>query len=1035
MLAHACKVSTGAPLDVQPWSGSRGAPVQVLGRRQVWGPEAAIPPGAHGGHGLPAGPPSAVRAMSHSPPEHCSSSYGAAARRTAEAPAQVPGEPGGRRGLVLSEPGSPALPGPRLCSAGPARPIRTSSYSARPLWRGLLPPVVLPAPPPESPLPAPSRRCPELTPAPSGRSPRPGVSEKPPEAAVFARRRSSGRHTGAFVLQPGPRTPPPAGGPGVGGTRRRPRAPPQVVAREPPSPPAGASTSPRGRARLTPAAQRVGGRDLSRQSRAGRLEARAWPLTQNPSPKPGSRPPSAAPRTPLLQGSPLPAGPSHAAAGELTDSGVKLRGTMFTQGCNWPHYGSRLFEMRGPPGSALDGLGGGRAVTATRGKDAAFLRVSCRRGSVRLLVLGDREPSGRAARPPSSSGLGTPVRRLQDGPRDTCPGQPHARRPPRERLRKAPHVSEPEEPSAVSTRAGAGLGLGIPLQEDPAHPSPEPGTPGRAAASQLFQGACPLDRAAHVRPRGAGGHGGGRPVWLWASGALGGFRVLLFPPALASGALHTEVGSERTEDLNETGIRQHPEGTQAAASVASAAAALGRRVSDGKGRGGTRERWGLTGITSVLTAEEPVNRTKTTCGVGGDACERLPRQGLVSEIHEELPKLNTRETNNPSRDGRKTWRVGAAAACPPALGNDKLSAGAVHGHLCGQPMSTSTWDGVVPPSWSGKPRRPARADPPRRGSPVLTRVPRGVPDSPQFLRGRPRACGGRATRWGRPGHTGLKANLLRLRENAPRLLPPPRGAEQPQQAQNELRGQSKALWVDASRPDSAGGHSGAGGHGGEDLGPVQRRPFLSAASCHNQGIRTSLSAVLRSTTGSSDARWASCSCPAGGHRGPRGQEGASALRISPSSGVCRDVGLQVPDPPAPQSFSLVNQNPREPAWESRSSPQGSEEATIREQAFLGELEAGAKALGQDPLLSWADFHVQGLFPTGVTGTAPSPLPAVPCAHLPPPKLVWAAVSQEECGEVPAGAVRTRGVSNQEGALQPCCPPPPEAQPRTPLLAP
>lgn len=55
-------------------------------------------------------------------------------------------------------------------------------------------------------------------------------------------------------------------------------------------------------------------------------------LTQNPSPKPGSRPPSAAPRTPLLQGSPLPAGPSHAAAGELTDSGVKLRGTMFTQG-------------------------------------------------------------------------------------------------------------------------------------------------------------------------------------------------------------------------------------------------------------------------------------------------------------------------------------------------------------------------------------------------------------------------------------------------------------------------------------------------------------------------------------------------------------------------------------------------------------------------------------------------------------------------------------------------------------------------------
>ena len=77
MLAHACKVSTGAPLDVQPWSGSRGAPVQVLGRRQVWGPEAAIPPGAHGGHGLPAGPPSAVRAMSHSPPEHCSSSYGA----------------------------------------------------------------------------------------------------------------------------------------------------------------------------------------------------------------------------------------------------------------------------------------------------------------------------------------------------------------------------------------------------------------------------------------------------------------------------------------------------------------------------------------------------------------------------------------------------------------------------------------------------------------------------------------------------------------------------------------------------------------------------------------------------------------------------------------------------------------------------------------------------------------------------------------------------------------------------------------------
>ena len=157
--------------------------------------------------------------------------------------------------------------------------------------------------------------------------------------------------------------------------------------------------------------------------------------------------------------------------------------------------------------------------------------------------------------------------------------------------------------------------------------------------------------------------------------------------------------------------------------------------------------------------------------------------------------------------------------------------------------------------------------------------------------------------------------------------PPPRGhlcgwASPPSltwdsTAQNELRGQSKALWVDASRPDSAGGHSGAGGHGGEDLGPVQRRPFLSAASCHNQGIRTSLSAVLRSTTGSSDARWASRSCPAGGHRGPRGQEGASALRISPSSGVCRDVGLQVPDPPAPQSFSLVNQNPREPAWESR----------------------------------------------------------------------------------------------------------------------
>ena len=88
--------------------------------------------------------------------------------------------------------------------------------------------------------------------------------------------------------------------------------------------------------------------------------------------------------------------------------------------------------------------------------------------------------------------------------------------------------------------------------------------------------------------------------------------------------------------------------------MASAAAALGRRVSDGKGRRGTRERWGLTGITSVLTAEEPVNRTKTTCGVGGDACERLPREGLVSEIHEELPKLNTRETNNPSRDGRKT---------------------------------------------------------------------------------------------------------------------------------------------------------------------------------------------------------------------------------------------------------------------------------------------------------------------------------------------------------------------------------------------
>lgn len=94
-------------------------------------------------------------------------------------------------------------------------------------------------------------------------------------------------------------------------------------------------------------------------------------------------------------------------------------------------------QGRGAPASP------GGSLTATAG---TLLRPL--RGPVGCLTSGRR--GLRPPRPPSSSGLGTPVRRLQDGPRDTCPGQPHARRPPRERLRKAPHVSEPEEPSVSS---------------------------------------------------------------------------------------------------------------------------------------------------------------------------------------------------------------------------------------------------------------------------------------------------------------------------------------------------------------------------------------------------------------------------------------------------------------------------------------------------------------------------------------------------------------------------------------------------------
>ena len=83
---------------------------------------------------------------------------------------------------------------------------------------------------------------------------------------------------------------------------------------------------------------------------------------------------------------------------------------------------------------------------------------------------------------------------------------------------------------------------------------------------------------------------------------------------------------------------------------------LPRHITKGKGNKSKNELLGLHQDKTLLHIKgKSWQNQKTIDRMGEDICKYLPNEGLVSIVYKEFIKLSTQRTNNPIKNGQRTW--------------------------------------------------------------------------------------------------------------------------------------------------------------------------------------------------------------------------------------------------------------------------------------------------------------------------------------------------------------------------------------------